>query len=211
MRHRARATKVAMPSRSSRRASPAQSTAVSVVQRAASRGPVSPRFAACWPLDSRRAHSPCTDGRDQSMHGPTASTATVRRPGPHITSYSSARTRISNTAAGERSGSPMTSQNRVDPWGRIFDSKAHGYFMGNRDFGDAWITCSLRHPDGSEGPLSVSYIKLFFLDEASALATGHRPCALCRRKDYEIFKRLWASSDTPIDKTLRAETRAARE
>jgi hypothetical protein len=72
--------------------------------------------------------------------------------------------------------------NRVDPWGRIFSTPERGYLMGNRDFGDAWIACSLRHPDGTTGPSSVSYTKLFFLDEPTALAAGHRPCAMCRKE-----------------------------
>ena len=80
--------------------------------------------------------------------------------------------------------------NRVDPWGRIFCTPERGYLMGNRDFGDAWIACSLRHPDGTAGPSGVDYFKLFFLDEPTALAAGHRPCAQCRKKDYELFKRL---------------------
>lgn len=102
----------------------------------------------------------------------------------------------------------MTS-NRVDPWGRLFETRERGYLMGNRDFGDAWIACSLRHPDGSEGPRTVGYIKLFFLDEATALAAGHRPCAMCRNKDYELYKRLAkATSAEQIDRTLRDETSA---
>ena len=76
----------------------------------------------------------------------------------------------------------MATTKCVDPWGRIFESDQRGYFMGNRDFGQAWITCSLRHPDGSVGPSEVSYRKLFFLDEATALAASHRPCGQCRRK-----------------------------
>ena len=104
----------------------------------------------------------------------------------------------------------MTSQNRVDPWGRVFASPERGYFMGNRDYGDAWITCSLRHPDGSSGPSDVSYRKLFFIDETTALAAGHRPCGQCRRKDYDVFKRFWSTvSDGPMDPTLRAEFDAA--
>ena len=104
----------------------------------------------------------------------------------------------------------VASSNRVNPWGHVIESGERGYFMGNRDFGDAWITCSLRHADGSTGPSSVSYRKLFFLDEATALAAGHRPCGQCRRKDYDVFKRFWgASSDAPMDPTLRAEFDAA--
>jgi hypothetical protein len=103
----------------------------------------------------------------------------------------------------------MTNANRVDPWGLIFETKESGYLMGNRDFGDAWIACSLRHPDGSEGPSTVGYFKLFFLDEPTALAAGHRPCAQCRKKDYELYKRLAnATSVEQIDGALRAETRS---
>ena len=51
------------------------------------------------------------------------------------------------------------SRNRVDPWGDIFSTSERGYFMGNRDFGDAWIACLLRHPDGTTGPSAVSYFK----------------------------------------------------
>lgn len=60
--------------------------------------------------------------------------------------------------------------NRVDP----FSTPERGYFMGNRDFGDAWIACSRRHSDGSTGPSTVGYFKPLFLDEATALAAGHR-------------------------------------
>ena len=95
----------------------------------------------------------------------------------------------------------LPSPNRVDPWGRVFFTPERGYLMGNRDFGDAWIACSLRHPDGTLGPSRVDYFKLFFLDEPTALAAGHRPCAQCRKKDYELFKRLWgASSYTELDR-----------
>lgn len=59
--------------------------------------------------------------------------------------------------------------NRVDPWGRIFATHERGYLMGNRDYGDAWIMCSLRHCDGTTVPSTVSYFKLFFLDEDTGL------------------------------------------
>jgi hypothetical protein len=108
--------------------------------------------------------------------------------------------------------SDVASKSRVDPWGREFESSERGYFMGNRDFGDAWITGSLRHPDGSVGPGNVGHKRLFFLDEATALAASHRPCGQCRRKDYDVFKRLWAAaSDAAMDPTLRAEFEAAAD
>lgn len=97
-------------------------------------------------------------------------------------------------------------KNRVDPQGRIFETKERGYLMGNRDSGDAWIACSLRHPDGTTGPSNVGYFKLFFLDEPTALAAGHRPCAQCRKQDYEVFKRMFGvSSYTEMDRVLRSE------
>ena len=60
------------------------------------------------------------------------------------------------------------------------------------------------------------YTELFFLDEATALAAGHRPCATCRRAEYEAFKTLWTAANpdlaarsggktTEIDKLLHAE------
>ena len=104
----------------------------------------------------------------------------------------------------------MASENRVDPWGSVFSASERGYFMGNRSDPKAWITCSLRDPDAAAVTAPVEYQKLFFLDEATALAAGHRPCGQCRRKDYEIFKRFWeTTSKEPIDSTLRAECEAA--
>jgi hypothetical protein len=101
-------------------------------------------------------------------------------------------------------------RNRVDPWGRLFATPERDYLMGNRDFGDAWIACSLRHPDGTTGQSNVSYFKVFFLDEPTALAAGHRPCAMCRRRDYELFKRMFgAPSYTAMDRVLRNEGTAS--
>lgn len=59
-----------------------------------------------------------------------------------------------------------------------------------------WICCVLefkgyRHP--IMGPRS--YTELFFLDEATAFAAGHRPCAYCRRDDYNAFKRAWVEAN----------------
>ena len=103
----------------------------------------------------------------------------------------------------------MVSENRVDPWGRKFATKERGYFMGNRSDSKAWITCSLRDPDGAATSEPVGYQKLFFLDEATALAAGHRPCGQCRTRDYRAFVDFWkVGADTPMDATLRRETAA---
>jgi hypothetical protein len=72
----------------------------------------------------------------------------------------------------------LEGKNRIDPWGRVFETNERGSH-GQRDFGDAWIACSLRHSDGSTDPSAVGYFKLFFLDEPTALGAGHRSCAQC--------------------------------
>jgi hypothetical protein len=100
----------------------------------------------------------------------------------------------------------MPLQNRVDPWGRIVRYEARGTFMGNR--GGAihndqreivrpyksrrWITCVLEFKGRSRTVMSPGlYTELFFLDEAVALAAGHRPCAECRRARYNVFRESW--------------------
>ncbi len=67
----------------------------------------------------------------------------------------------------------LRSANRVDPWGRIFSDPERGYLMGNRVFGDAWIACSLRNPDGTTSPYTVRYFKMAFLDEPTAYGAIH--------------------------------------
>ncbi len=102
----------------------------------------------------------------------------------------------------------MPLQNRVTPFGTLVAVPERGLLFGNRGVlhdaerrivrhhqGRRWIACLLdfrgRHreimPPGR-------YTGLFFLDEATALAAGHRPCAECRRPDYEHFRRCWAGA-----------------
>ena len=125
----------------------------------------------------------------------------------------------------------MTLQNRIDPWGNLVAVKARGEFLGNRGIlhdndknivkpwaHKNWVTCELSFK-GIKRKLfgQNSYSELFFLDEATALAAGHRPCAHCRRQRYNEFKNLWLKCKTDlksisvseIDKQLHAE-RAAR-
>lgn len=101
----------------------------------------------------------------------------------------------------------MPRQNRVTPFGEIVATPARGTFMGNRggclhdDQGNltgrrwvsrAWITCLLEFRGRRRTVMSPGrYTELFFLDEASALAAGHRPCAECRRGDFNRFKAAW--------------------
>jgi hypothetical protein len=97
-------------------------------------------------------------------------------------------------------------QNRVIPVGEIVAAPARGLFMGNRGIlhdharklGKArwrhknWITCLLDFKGRRRAVMSPRrYTELFFLDEAVALAAGHRPCAECRRERYRAFLAAW--------------------
>jgi len=96
-------------------------------------------------------------------------------------------------------------QNRVDPEGNLIATSARGAWMGNRGqlHGTgktilrpfklrAWITCVLQFKDRYRQVMSPNrYTELFFLDEATSFAAGHRPCFECRRRDYEQFKSAW--------------------
>jgi hypothetical protein len=100
----------------------------------------------------------------------------------------------------------MPLQNRVTPWSAIEASPARGLFTGNRgclvrETGrlasegwrtKAWICCVLEWR-GRRRPVMQPRVwtELFFLDEATALAAGHRPCAYCRRADYNRFMAAW--------------------
>jgi hypothetical protein len=107
-----------------------------------------------------------------------------------------------------QSDSAAPIQNRVTPEGDIVATPHRGLMMGNR--GGAfhlpertlghrrwasrqWIACVLefkgRHRAAMMQP--NRYTELFFLDEATALAAGHRPCFECRRRDAEHFAALW--------------------
>ena len=92
-------------------------------------------------------------------------------------------------------------QNRVTPFGNIVAIPQRGTLMGNRGClhddqgvirhywkGQRWITCVLAHKS-NQVPLRAPgrYTPLFFKDEVSALAAGHRPCAKCRRSAYRNF------------------------
>lgn len=66
----------------------------------------------------------------------------------------------------------------------------------------AWITCEL-HWRGRRRPVMTgrTWTELFFLDEATALAAGHRPCAYCRRADYLAFVDAWSSGNPALAPT----------
>jgi hypothetical protein len=100
----------------------------------------------------------------------------------------------------------MALQNRVTPLGELIASPARGLVYGNRgclhdESGrirrryatKRWIACRLEFKGWQRGPLLQPglFTELFFLDEATAFAAGHRPCALCRREDYLRFSAIW--------------------
>jgi hypothetical protein len=100
----------------------------------------------------------------------------------------------------------MPLQNRVTPLSELIADPARGLVYGNRGClhdGDGhirrryatrrWIACRLQFKGWLRRPLLQpgKFTELFFLDEATAFAAGHRPCALCRREDYDRFTELW--------------------
>ena len=102
----------------------------------------------------------------------------------------------------------MPRQNRVTPFGDLVADPARGLVYGNRGllhddeghirrrFGvRRWISCRLAYRGWQRTPLLQPgrFTELFFLDEATAFAAGHRPCALCRRADYDRFVEIWSA------------------
>ena len=100
----------------------------------------------------------------------------------------------------------MPRQNRVTPQSDLVADSARGLVYGNRGClhnargeirrrynGKRWIACRLEFRGWQRGPLLQPgrFTELFFLDEATAFAAGHRPCALCRHEDYRNFVTLW--------------------
>jgi len=102
----------------------------------------------------------------------------------------------------------MPLQNRVTPMGDIVAVPQRGTFMGNRGIihdpatrtllsrrwsTKAWIICVCEFRGWRRAVMARrSWTELFFLDEASALAAGHRPCFFCRRADANRFRAAWA-------------------
>ncbi len=100
----------------------------------------------------------------------------------------------------------MPLRNRVTPLGELIADPARGLVYGNRGClhdelgrirrtfnGKRWIACRLEFRGWLRRPLLQPgrFTELFFLDEATALAAGHRPCALCRRADYDRLVEIW--------------------
>jgi hypothetical protein len=129
----------------------------------------------------------------------------------------------------------MPLQNRVDPFGDIKATPSRGLFTGNRGVihdpqtktllkrrwtTKAWIVCDLVNPRGTTRDVfgrnapsgRAGWTELFFLDEVTALAAGHRPCFYCRREESKRYATAFADAFalpapkvTEIDARLHAE------
>jgi len=113
----------------------------------------------------------------------------------------------------------MPLQNRVTPLGDLISDRARGLLYGNRGClhdGDGtirrsfavkrWIACRLEFKGRQRRLLTPGcYTELFFLDEATAFAAGHRPCAECRREDYNRFVEVVGLRAAAIDERLHCE------
>ena len=119
----------------------------------------------------------------------------------------------------------MPLPNRVNPFGDLFATPARGTLFGNRGgkfhrddktlgsrrwASRQWICCVLKFKGRQRNVWGRYYTELFFLDEVTAFAAGHRPCFECRRQDAERFavlfsgKKQRASADA-MDRVLHAE------
>ncbi len=123
----------------------------------------------------------------------------------------------------------MPLQNRVDPFGVIHAVAERGLFMGNRGgcfhrndqtlrdkrwTSRRWIICRLSFKDRKRPLMQPGlYTELFFLDEATALASGHRPCFECRSGDAAAFRdHLITCGHLPVDARIDAlDAQAAAE
>jgi hypothetical protein len=127
----------------------------------------------------------------------------------------------------------MPLQNRVTPFGAIVALSERGLFTGNRGIlhdsktrtlkrrwaNKRWLICLCEFKGRQRTVMGQgSWTELFFLDEATALAAGHRPCFECRREDAEKFRAAWAAgnggpkpSAEAMDAVLHTERLAGRD
>jgi len=122
----------------------------------------------------------------------------------------------------ERKGGGAPTQNRVNPRGDLCAVKSRGTLLGNRGqlkmdgisyvrswANKRWIICEIDPKKlGNIKPGPVKYTKLFFLDEATALAAGHRPCSECQRPRFDAFKKAWfdGNADIVLGRTMTVHT-----
>lgn len=112
--------------------------------------------------------------------------------------------------AGQREGIGLARplRNRVTPTGGLIATEHRGTMYGNRGVLHdddlvlvrrhqvrRWIVCVLEFKGRRRTIMQPRrFTELFFLDEAVALAAGHRPCAECRYADYQLFRTAWADA-----------------
>jgi len=114
----------------------------------------------------------------------------------------------------------MPLRNRVTPLGELIETRERGLVFGNRGRlhgedrrirrsydGRRWIACRLEFRGRRREPMPPGrYTGLFFLDDATALAAGHRPCAECRHEDYRSFlEKADATGADELDRRLHTE------
>ena len=118
---------------------------------------------------------------------------------------------------GKTTGGEMPKQNRVTPFSTLVATPARGTLMGNRGClhdnyqqircmfrGQRWIICLLEFKGRKRSIMTPGrWTELFFLDEATALAAGHRPCAECQRGRFNHFREIWAKSNSKTANTAR--------
>jgi hypothetical protein len=119
----------------------------------------------------------------------------------------------------------MHLQNRVHPNGEIFAVADRGLMLGNRGgkfhrddktlgkrrwASTHWICCELHYKNMHHDQMGNGYTSLFFLDEVTALAAGHRPCFFCRRKDARDFVARSGLATTALDLQLQKERTSPR-
>jgi hypothetical protein len=111
----------------------------------------------------------------------------------------------------------MPKQNRVTPFGAIIATPERGTFLGNRgvlhdEYGlvtrhwqvKRWLVCVLEFRGRERTVMTPGrYTELFFLDEATAFAAGHRPCAECRYARFIAFCNAWGTANLPGSKSSR--------
>ncbi len=122
----------------------------------------------------------------------------------------------------------MPLQNRVNPFGELIATSARGTMMGNRGgrfhredrtlggrrwASRHWICCEIHYKNARHEAMGAGYTSLFFLDEVTALAAGHRPCFFCRRREARHFLSL---AEPPLsadeaDRILHAQRHASRK
>ena len=111
----------------------------------------------------------------------------------------------------------MAKQNRVTPFSTLIATSARGTLTGNRGClhddhqqirrqfkGKRWIICLLEFKGRRRSIMAPGkYTELFFVDEATALAAGHRPCAECQRERFNLFRETWVKANPEMMDTPR--------